>query len=334
MRTSDHGRLRRGRPHPDPPARTRPRTTYPSSDSASRPGRRRPRPHRRCPGFVPRCRRPRRAGPGAIGSGRALSGVDPEGAASRARSQCRPQRVRDRLFLALRRDAELSARGFRIMRVTWQQIETEPAAIRIRLAQTLSRSATTRLQATGIDRTRAGLERARPERRLLVLPVDRTSATADHRQVGRRKFRRRRPRDGSIHVRASHGNVRGLPAHAGDESCPPFEGTRAPDDIKVPSAAGCCSRRASFARRGERGRHKVDVRTGSWIDRWVVPHCGARPLLPRMTPSIRIALDDLGLERVVVIDPGTKRFSLADRVDAVPHDSLVEPGRLFEGEAG
>ena len=50
---------------------------------------------------------------------------------------------------------------------------------------------------------------------------------------------------------------------------------------------------------------------------------------PRMTPSIRIALDDLGLERVAVIYPGTKRFALADRVEAVPLGTLAEPGRLF-----
>jgi len=39
---------------------------------------------------------------------------------------------------------------------------------------------------------------------------------------------------------------------------------------------------------------------------------------PRMTPSIRIALEDLGLERVAVLYPGAKRHPLADRVEAVP----------------
>lgn len=53
---------------------------------------------------------------------------------------------------------------------------------------------------------------------------------------------------------------------------------------------------------------------------------------PRVTPSIRIALEDLGLARVAVIHPGKKRYAMADRVDAVPLDSLVEPGRLFAGE--
>ena len=53
---------------------------------------------------------------------------------------------------------------------------------------------------------------------------------------------------------------------------------------------------------------------------------------PRVTPSIRIALEDLGLARVAVIYPGKKRFAMADRVDAVPLDTLAEPGRLFVGE--
>ena len=57
---------------------------------------------------------------------------------------------------------------------------------------------------------------------------------------------------------------------------------------------------------------------------------------PRMTPSMRIALDDLGLERIAVIYPGTRRYPLADRVEAVPLATLATPGRLFgettEGE--
>ncbi|MHB1095600.1 MAG: ATP-binding protein [Gemmatimonadaceae bacterium] len=52
---------------------------------------------------------------------------------------------------------------------------------------------------------------------------------------------------------------------------------------------------------------------------------------PRMTPSIRIALDDLRLERVAVIHPGSKRFALSDRVEAVPLHALSEVGQLFEG---
>ena len=50
---------------------------------------------------------------------------------------------------------------------------------------------------------------------------------------------------------------------------------------------------------------------------------------PRITPSMHIALDDLGLERIAVIYPGTRRYALADRVEAVPIAALAEPGQLF-----
>lgn len=53
---------------------------------------------------------------------------------------------------------------------------------------------------------------------------------------------------------------------------------------------------------------------------------------PRMTPSIRIAIEDLGLERVAVIYPGTKRYKIADRVEAVPLSSLADAGQVFAGE--
>ncbi len=59
-----------------------------------------------------------------------------------------------------------------------------------------------------------------------------------------------------------------------------------------------------------------------------------RAAAPRMTPSIRNALDDLGLERVAIVYPGAKRFALADRVEAVPLTALAEPGSLFGGNGG
>lgn len=37
-----------------------------------------------------------------------------------------------------------------------------------------------------------------------------------------------------------------------------------------------------------------------------------------MTPSLRIALDDLGLERIAVVYPGSKRVVIAPGVEAVP----------------
>ena len=50
---------------------------------------------------------------------------------------------------------------------------------------------------------------------------------------------------------------------------------------------------------------------------------------PTMTPSIRIARADLGLERIAVVYPGTKRYPLGEGVEAVPVDTLAEAGALF-----
>lgn len=54
---------------------------------------------------------------------------------------------------------------------------------------------------------------------------------------------------------------------------------------------------------------------------------------PKLTASIRIALDDLGLERVAVIYPGAKRYPLGDAVVAVPLKALTTPGSLLDGES-
>lgn len=45
---------------------------------------------------------------------------------------------------------------------------------------------------------------------------------------------------------------------------------------------------------------------------------------PRLTPSMRIALEDLNLERIAVVYPGTKRYPLAERVEVVPLEALVD----------
>lgn len=50
---------------------------------------------------------------------------------------------------------------------------------------------------------------------------------------------------------------------------------------------------------------------------------------PRMTPSIRIALDDLGLERVAVIYPGSRRYPIADSVEAVPLADVATTDGIF-----
>ncbi len=51
---------------------------------------------------------------------------------------------------------------------------------------------------------------------------------------------------------------------------------------------------------------------------------------PRLTPSIRIALDDLKLKHVFVIYPGIKRFPLASQVEAVPLQVLSEGESLLD----
>ncbi len=44
---------------------------------------------------------------------------------------------------------------------------------------------------------------------------------------------------------------------------------------------------------------------------------------PKLTPSMRIALQDLQLERILVIYPGTQRYRIADRIEAVPFEEIV-----------
>lgn len=45
---------------------------------------------------------------------------------------------------------------------------------------------------------------------------------------------------------------------------------------------------------------------------------------PRLTPSMRNALEDLSLEGIAVVYPGTKRYRLADGVNAVPFQAVAE----------
>lgn len=44
---------------------------------------------------------------------------------------------------------------------------------------------------------------------------------------------------------------------------------------------------------------------------------------PTLTPSMRIALDDLKLERLVVVYPGERRYALANRVEVIPLSEVV-----------
>ena len=53
---------------------------------------------------------------------------------------------------------------------------------------------------------------------------------------------------------------------------------------------------------------------------------------PRLTPSMRIALEDLLLDRLLVIYPGERRYSLSEQVEVVPFMELcAKGGNLFEG---
>ena len=45
---------------------------------------------------------------------------------------------------------------------------------------------------------------------------------------------------------------------------------------------------------------------------------------PALTPSMRIALRDLELDRIAVVYPGALRYALADRVEAVPLAAVVD----------
>ena len=50
---------------------------------------------------------------------------------------------------------------------------------------------------------------------------------------------------------------------------------------------------------------------------------------PRLTPSMRIACRDLGLERIAVIYPGARRYPLAERVEAIPLSALADEAPVF-----
>ena len=45
---------------------------------------------------------------------------------------------------------------------------------------------------------------------------------------------------------------------------------------------------------------------------------------PKLTPSMSIALSDLGLERIVVVYPGDKQYSLGDKIEVVSLETVVK----------
>ena len=55
---------------------------------------------------------------------------------------------------------------------------------------------------------------------------------------------------------------------------------------------------------------------------------------PGLTPSMRIAMEDLGLERLVVVYPGSRPYALADKVSVVPVTDIArQPDALFSTPA-
>jgi predicted AAA+ superfamily ATPase len=51
---------------------------------------------------------------------------------------------------------------------------------------------------------------------------------------------------------------------------------------------------------------------------------------PTLTPSMRITLEDLELDRLLVVYPGARRYRLGDRVDVLPLVTLVAEGKDTE----
>jgi predicted AAA+ superfamily ATPase len=52
---------------------------------------------------------------------------------------------------------------------------------------------------------------------------------------------------------------------------------------------------------------------------------------PTMTPSMRVALEDLKLERIVVVYPGKKRYALHKKINVVPFEVISEGIKIFNG---
>jgi len=50
---------------------------------------------------------------------------------------------------------------------------------------------------------------------------------------------------------------------------------------------------------------------------------------PSLTPSMRIAVSDLGLKKLFVIYPGTKRYLIDKNIEAFPLDELINIGSFF-----
>lgn len=77
----------------------------------------------------------------------------------------------------------------------------------------------------------------------------------------------------------------------------------------------------------------VPPATDLWERGEFPPSVLARTDAPRMTPSIRAGLRELGLARIVIVYPGTKRYPIADRVEAIPSERLADDSPLFTVDA-
>ena len=44
---------------------------------------------------------------------------------------------------------------------------------------------------------------------------------------------------------------------------------------------------------------------------------------PTLTPSMRIAMPDLGLQALYVVYPGSRRYALAEKIEVVPLQALL-----------
>jgi hypothetical protein len=44
---------------------------------------------------------------------------------------------------------------------------------------------------------------------------------------------------------------------------------------------------------------------------------------PGLTPSMRVALNDLKLDKLYVVYPGSQRYALSEQVDVVPLSALL-----------
>jgi uncharacterized protein len=51
---------------------------------------------------------------------------------------------------------------------------------------------------------------------------------------------------------------------------------------------------------------------------------------PRLTPSMKIAMEDLGLDRLIVFYPGERAYPLAERIEVMPLIRLADTGKFYQ----